>query len=86
MPDQWEDTTGMKDSGPQEGFKVIKSGSPFHFYWVNDEIEIIKHRDDKAPYMGFTYGFLGFWEGLVISFDQNIESRASVYDYFWVLP
>ncbi len=42
MPEQWEDT----------GVKEIKSGKPFLFYWVNDEIQIIKLRDDEIPYMG----------------------------------
>ena len=49
MPEQWEDTTGMKDS--YFGLKVITSGSPFLFYLVNDEIEIMKHRDDQIPLM-----------------------------------
>ena len=51
MPDQWEETDGMIDSEGNRDFKVIKSGSPFLFYWVNDEIQIIKHRDDIIPKM-----------------------------------
>ena len=47
-PDQWEDTTGMK----WPGVKDITSGSPFLFYWVRDQIQIIKHRDNVIPYMG----------------------------------
>ena len=50
-PDQWEDTTGMKNSYGCSGWKDIVSGKPFLFYWVNDEIQIIKHRDDKIPNM-----------------------------------
>ncbi len=45
MPEQWEDT---EDKESSEGYfgKEILSGSPFLFYWVNGEIQIIKHRDD----------------------------------------
>ncbi len=49
MPEQWEDTTNMTSSSGNS-CKDITSGSPFLFYWVNDEIEIIKHRDDVIPY------------------------------------
>jgi hypothetical protein len=45
-PDQLKDTTGMIGSGGFINFKDITSGFPFLFYWVNDQIEIIKHRDD----------------------------------------
>ena len=48
-PDQWEDTTEMKNSEGDPGCKDIVSGSPFLFYWVNDQIEIIRHRDDRIP-------------------------------------
>jgi hypothetical protein len=41
----------MKSSKGYPGCKDIVSGKPFLFYWVNDEIEIIKHRDDEIPYM-----------------------------------
>jgi hypothetical protein len=45
-PDQWEDTTGKKTSYGSLGWKNIVLGKPFLFYWVNDEIQIIKYRDD----------------------------------------
>ena len=48
-PDQWEDSTEMKNSEGDPGCKDIVSGSPFLFYWVNDQIEIIRHRDDRIP-------------------------------------
>ncbi len=51
MPEQLEDTTRMKDSRGWSDFKEITSGSPFLFYWVNDQIEIIKHRADKIARM-----------------------------------
>ncbi len=51
MSDQWEDTTGMKDSYGNSDYKDITSGSPFLFYWVNDEIQIINYRDDIIPVM-----------------------------------
>ena len=50
-PDQWKDTTGKESSRGDSGFKDITSGLPFLFYWVDDEIEIIKHRDDAIPFM-----------------------------------
>ncbi len=50
-PEQWEDTFDMKTSDGWFEFKYITSGSPFLFYWMKDEIEIIKHRIDKIPYM-----------------------------------
>ena len=52
MPDQWEDTTGKKSSDGWPGWKDIVLGKPFLFYWVNGQIQIIKHRDDKIPFMG----------------------------------
>jgi hypothetical protein len=72
MPDQWEDTTGKKSSNGSLGYKNIVLGKPFLFYWVNDEIQIIKHRDDQIPYMGSSKVWLfGFGGGLAISADQN---------------
>ena len=44
-PDQWEDTTDKKTSYGSSGWKDIVSGKPFLFYWVNGQIQIIKHRD-----------------------------------------
>ncbi len=72
MPDQWEDTTGMKDSNGYSNSKDITSGSPFLFYWVNGEIQIIKHRNDKIPSMRSNKDWLmviGY--GLYIDADQN---------------
>jgi hypothetical protein len=72
MPEQWEDTTGMKNSNGIPGWKDIKSGSPFLFYWVNDEIQIIKHRYDKIPFMRSNkYCLLEFGNGLGINADPN---------------
>ena len=51
MPEQWEDTTGQKNEFSFSDWKEITSGFPFLFYWVGDEIEIIKYRADKIPYM-----------------------------------
>ncbi len=53
MPDQWEDTTGRECSNKHaSNVKNISSGSPFLFYWVNGQIQIIEHRDDEIPFMG----------------------------------
>jgi hypothetical protein len=43
-PDQWKDTTGWFSNDID-----ITSGKPFLFYWVNDEIQIIKQRYDQIP-------------------------------------
>ena len=50
-PDQWEDTTNMICSRGYKDLKDITSGMPFLFYFVDDQIEIIKHRIDKIPTM-----------------------------------
>ncbi len=74
MPDQWEDTTGMKRSNGWQG-KDITSGLPFLFYWVDDEIKIIKHRDDIIPCMKSDKDWLiVFDSGLAIQADQNAWS------------
>ncbi len=75
MPDQWEDTTGKKNPRGWSDFKDIWSGKPFLFYWVNDEIQIIKHRDDEIPFMKSDKDWLmGFWNGFYINADQNKQS------------
>jgi hypothetical protein len=72
MPDQWEDTTGKKDSDGWSDWKDITSGLPFLFYWVNGEIQIIKHRNDKIPSMGSNKDWLMMFQcGLYINADQN---------------
>ena len=73
-PDQWEDTTGMTDSEGDKDYKDITSGKPFLFYWVNDQIQIIKHRDDKIPVMRSDKDWLMVFEGgLAINADKNEE-------------
>ena len=74
-PDQWEDTTGKKSSRGYLNQKDISSGSPFLFYWVNGQIQIIKHRDDQIPFMKSDKDLLMvFGFGLYINADQNKES------------
>ncbi len=70
MPDQWEDTTYMKIEEVNSGYKDIVSGSPFLFYWVNHEIQIIKHRNDQIPWMRSNKDFLMYFGfGLYINAD-----------------
>ena len=72
MPEQWEDTTDMKGSDGISGNKDIVSGKPFLFYWVNGQIQIIKHRDDQIPFMRSNNDCLmWFGWGLWINADQN---------------
>ena len=86
-PDQWEDTTGIKSISSELGIKSIRSGSPFIFYWVNDEIQIIKFRDDQIPFMGSDVDWLiKFGYGLGIKADKNKESLACANNYYWVHP
>jgi hypothetical protein len=71
-PDQWEDTTGKRSSKGSLNEKDIKSGKPFLFYWVNDEIEIIRHRNDTTPVMGSDeVSLLWFGNGLDFRTDKN---------------
>ncbi len=71
MPEQWEDTEGKKSSNGYFG-KDILSGLPFLFYWVNGQIQIIKHRDDRIPSMRSDKDYLmGFGYGLYIKADHN---------------
>jgi hypothetical protein len=73
--DQWEDTTGKESSRYISDAKDISSGSPFLFYWVNGQIQIIKHRNDKIPYMRSDKVYLMvFGHGLYIFADQNKDS------------
>ncbi len=86
-PDQWEDTTDMKNSYGRKGFKDIVSGKPFLFYWVNGQIQIIKHRDDEIPSMRSNKDrLMEFNNGLLINADQNKYSLASAGDRHWVHP
>jgi hypothetical protein len=83
-PDQWEDTTGKKNSEGFLNYKDIVSGKPFLFYWLIDQIEIIKHRDDIIPSMRSEKDCLmEFGGGLYISAVQIKESSAfASVDYF----
>ena len=67
----------MKNSYGQLGWKEITSGSPFLFYWVRDEIQIIKHEDDVIPFMRSDKDWLmEFGGGLSINADKNGISVA----------
>jgi len=66
-PDQWEDTTGMKNEYDWSNYKDITSGSPFLFYWMRDEIQIIKDKEDGIAFMRSDKDWLmWFWNGLEI--------------------
>jgi hypothetical protein len=62
----------MKCTKGYSDLKDIASGSPFLFYWVNGQIQIIKHRDDQIPFMGSNKDWLMYFgHGLGINADQN---------------
>jgi hypothetical protein len=76
-PDQWVDTTDKKNSLGYSSRKDIVSGKPFLFYFLDDQIEIIKHADDQIPYMGSDKDWLMlFGFGLGISAVKHIPSKA----------
>ncbi len=86
-PDQWEDTTGKKNSNGYYGWKDIVSGKPFLFYWVNGQIQIIKYRDDQIPSMRSDKDWLMmFGSGFYINADQNKQSEAWAWNGRWVHP
>ena len=85
MPEQWEDTTGQKNEFSFSDWKEITSGFPFLFYWVRDEIQIIKHRDDRIPYMRSDKDYLiDFSMGLRINADQDKQSAAFANNNHWL--
>ena len=84
-PDQWEDTTGKKDSRGVSDSKDIVSGKPFLFYFLDDQIEIIKHRDDVIPWMkSYKDCLVGFGNGFLINSGE--ESYAVANNEVWVWP
>ncbi len=69
------------------GSKDIVSGKPFLFYWVDDEIQIIKHRHDEIPFMRSDKEWLiDFGYGFEINADKNEKSSTYVADSYWVHP
>ena len=71
-PDQWEDTTDKKGSDGELGWKDVVSGKPLLFYFLEGQIQMIKHRDNKIPDMGSDKDYLMvFGFGLYIDADQN---------------
>ena len=86
-PDQWEDTTHKKVSLSVIGWKNVVSGKPFLFYFLEGQIQMIKHRDDEIPFMGSDKDYLiGFGNGLWIRADQNKLSEAGARNDLWVHP
>ena len=80
-PDQWEDTIDKKCSEGWPDHKDIVSGKPFLFYFLDDQIQIIKHTDHIIPFMGSNKDWLmGFGRGLEISADKNQESFGCAND------
>ncbi len=86
-PDEWECTTGAKNSRGWSDRKDVVSGLPFLFYFLDDKIEIIKHTDLTIPSMRSDKDWLmvfggGFW----IHADQNERSQAYADDNYFVYP
>ena len=54
---------------------------------MNDEIQIIKHRDDRIPFMGSDKDrLMVFGAGLCINADKNKESLTYAWNGHWVHP
>ncbi len=86
-PDQWEDTTGMECSKGCSDSKGIESGKPFLFYFLDDQIQIINHRDDRKPFIiSYKHCLMEFGVGLFISDDKNEQSQAFADNDYWVHP
>jgi len=50
-PEKWENTEGKENSYGDSNSQDIVSGKPFLFYFLDNHIEIINHKDDKKPSM-----------------------------------
>ncbi len=75
----------MEFSREGSGCKDITSGKPFLFYFLNDQIQIIKHIDDKIPVMASNKNTLmKLFGGL--SINVNEESTAIAHKSYWVHP
>ena len=85
-PDQWEDMADKLDHRGHLHYKDVVSGKPFLFYWVADQIQIIKQRDDIIVIMGSDNIFPIFLDGLCITPNKNKKSEASACDTIWVHP
>ncbi len=76
-PEKWENTTEMKSSFGCPGYKDITSDKPFLFYCLDNQIQIIKHKDRQIPRIGSNKDFLMvIGGGLYIYADKNIKSAA----------
>ncbi len=86
-PDQWEDITDKESSRSLSGWKDIVSGKPFHLYWVTDQIQIIKHRNDEIPFMASDKEWLMYFGNeLKIYATNNINSQAYASHTCFVYP
>ncbi len=76
-PDNWKNTKAMKNYSGFPDFKNITSGKPFLFYYIDNQIQIIKHKDDQTPRIGSDKDwFMEIYGGLYISADKNKKSLA----------
>ncbi len=69
------------------GWKDIVSGKPFLFYWVTDQIQIIKHRNDEIPFMASDKEWLMYFgneEKIYAS--NNINSQAFASNTCFIYP
>ena len=86
-PDKWEDTPDKEATYGYSDGKNIVSGKPFLFYCLDDQIEIIEHRDDKIPFMRSDKDLLMIiGGGLEINVDKNKKSAAWADEDYFVHP
>ena len=86
-PDKWENTSRKRDSYGDAGWKEIVSGKPFLFYCLNNQIQIIKHREDQSPSMASDKEYLMMLtSGIRINANKAEISHGFAHKNFFVHP
>jgi hypothetical protein len=76
-PDKWENTERIEDSCGWDVNKKIISGCPFLFYCLDNQIQIIRHRDDRIQTMSSNKDWLiEICNGLHICANKKSEAYA----------
>lgn len=77
----------MKNSESHPGLKDISQGKPFLFYFLNNKVQIIKHREAKIPSMKSNKDYLmAINYGIYISADRNKKSQAFAFKDYYIHP
>ena len=69
------------------GWKDIENGYPILFTFLNNKLQIMKHKTDKLPSIQSDHDYLmWFYGGLRIDADRNSLSLAGVHKDFFNWP